>query len=122
MQFRSKFAVHTICASLSSFISSRSAAFVVHHPTYYHIARQSSFPTASSRTLSSNLSEKSSASSTSSVCEVSSDINIPDLVSIKGSASILRNSILKNANGDDVRLGDCMGNDTSIIVFLRHLA
>ena len=122
MQFRSKFVVHTICASLSSFISSRSAAFVVHHPTYYHIARQSSFPTASSRTLSSNLSEKSSASSTSSVCEVSSDINIPDLVSTKGSASILRNSILKNANGDDVRLGDCMGNDTSIIVFLRHLA
>ena len=122
MQFRSKFAVHTICASLSSFISSRSAAFVVHHPTYYHIARHSSFPPpASSRTLS-NLSEEYSASSTSSVCEVSSDINVPDLVSTKGSASILRNSILKNANGDDVRLGDCMGNDTSIIVFLRHLA
>lgn len=106
---------HIIC-SLSSFSMSASA-FVHHQLKYYNIARLSStFPT--NRMLSTNLSEKSS---TSSVCDVS-DINIPDLVSTKGSASILRESVLKNVNGDNIRLGDCMGKDTSIIVFLRHLA
>lgn len=105
---------HIIC-SLPSF--SRSASAFVHHQPkyYYNIARLSStFPT--NRMLSTNLSE-----SKSSVCDVS-DINIPDLVSTKGSASILRESVLKNVNGDNIRLGDCMGKDTSIIVFLRHLA
>ena len=107
---------HIIC-SLPSFNCGSATAFVHHQPKYYNIARLSStFPT--NRMLSTNLSEKSS---TSSVCDVS-DINIPDLVSTKGSASILRESVLKNVNGDNTRLGDCMGKDTSIIVFLRHLA
>ena len=38
------------------------------------------------------------------------------------SASLLRNAILSSANGTNVRLGDRMGTDTSIVVFLRHLA
>ena len=59
----------------------------------------------------------------SSICDVSDNINIPDLVNTKGSATILRNyNKLKNVNGDDIKLGDCMGTDTSIVVFLRHLA
>ena len=107
---------HIIC-SLPSFSCGSASAFVHHQPKYNIIARLSStFPT--NRMLSTNLAEKSS---TSSVCDVS-DINIPDLVSTKGSASILRESVLKNVNGDNIRLGDCMGKATSIIVFLRHLA
>ena len=70
-----------------------------------------------------SVSKLQSNNNESSVCDISSDIKVPDLVNIKGSATILRNyNKLKNVNGKDIKLGDYMGTDTSIIVFLRHLA
>ena len=75
-------------------------------------------------TISRSLSiSKLQSNNNDSICDVSDDIKVPDLVNTKGSATILRNyNKLKNANGKDIKLGDCMGTDTSIIVFLRHLA
>mmetsp|Transcript_4769 Transcript_4769/g.10517 ORF Transcript_4769/g.10517 Transcript_4769/m.10517 type:complete len:147 (+) Transcript_4769:121-561(+) len=58
-----------------------------------------------------------------SVCDVSSpELEVPDLVATPGSAEILRGATLRNVSGDEVCLGDCMGEDVSIVVFLRHLA
>jgi len=39
----------------------------------------------------------------------------------KGGAQALRSAQLTNAQGEKVRLGDYMGQGTSIVVFLRHL-
>mmetsp|Transcript_11114 Transcript_11114/g.32941 ORF Transcript_11114/g.32941 Transcript_11114/m.32941 type:complete len:117 (-) Transcript_11114:639-989(-) len=50
------------------------------------------------------------------------ELRVPDLVSSNDSAGILRQVSLTNANGDRVLLGELMGTDTSIVVFLRHLA
>lgn len=61
------------------------------------------------------------SSNNGSVCDVS-DIQVPDLVATSGSAFTLREAILKDVNGESIRLGDRMGPDTSIVVFLRHLA
>mmetsp|Transcript_4776 Transcript_4776/g.7261 ORF Transcript_4776/g.7261 Transcript_4776/m.7261 type:complete len:145 (+) Transcript_4776:42-476(+) len=52
----------------------------------------------------------------------STTLIVPDLVSSQGSANILRQAILTNVKGERVMLGDSMGSDTSIVVFLRHLA
>lgn len=41
--------------------------------------------------------------------------------STKGSAKLLRATVLKNANGDSVRLDSPMKQTTSVVVFLRHL-
>jgi len=93
--------MHMICASSSAFIQSKYTKHTI-------------------RSLSVS---KLQSNNNDSVCDVSSDIKVPDLVNTKGSATILRNyNKLKNVNGKDIRLGDCMGKDTSIIVFLRHLA
>ena len=82
--------------------------------------QQSKYTYQNSRSLS--LSKLQLNNDDSSVCNVS-DIKVPDLVNTKGSATILQNyNKLKNVNGKDIKLGDYMGIDTSIIVFLRHLA
>jgi len=98
----------------SSSNTMRTAAFT-HQSKYinkYHTIRSLSI-----------ISRLQSNNDDTSVCDVSSDIKVPDLVNTKGSAAILRNyNKLKNVNGKDIKLGDCMGTDTSIIVFLRHLA
>lgn len=57
-----------------------------------------------------------------SVCDTPEGLSSPDLVSQKGSASILRSAVLTNADGDKVRLGDRMTQGTSVVIFLRHLA
>ena len=45
-----------------------------------------------------------------------------DIVKETGPAGrMLRNSVLTNAQGDKVRLGDAMGTGTSVVVFLRHM-
>lgn len=46
----------------------------------------------------------------------------PETSSPIQSAGLLRNAFLSDADGTYVRLGDRMGPDTSIVVFLRHLA
>ena len=100
-----------IYASSSSNTMNTAAAFI----------HQSKYSYRTVRSLS--ISKLQSNNNDSSVCDVSSDIKVPDLVNTKGSATILRNyNKLKNVNGDNMKLGDCMGTDTSIIVFLRHLA
>ena len=107
--------MHMICTTSSSNTMS-SAAFI--HQSKYMNTRLSYH---SIRSLS--VSKLQSNNNDSSVCDVSDNINIPDLVNTKGSATILRNyNKLKNVNGKDIKLGDCMGTDTSIVVFLRHLA
>lgn len=57
-----------------------------------------------------------------SACDVDGKLVVPDLVSTKGSARILRQATLRNVQGESIILGDYMGTDTSIVVFLRHLA
>lgn len=109
------FMTHMIYASSSSSNTMNTAAAFIHQSKYTY------------RTISRSLSVsklQSNYNNDSSVCDVSSDnIKVPDLVNTKGSATILRNyNKLKNASGKDMKLGECMGADTSIIVFLRHLA
>ena len=36
-------------------------------------------------------------------------------------ASVFRNSVLTDADGNKVRLGDRMGSGKSVVIFLRHL-
>jgi len=55
------------------------------------------------------------------VCDIPTDVEVPDLLSEKGSANKLRSAVLTNAAGDFVRLDDQMGDGTSVVVFLRHL-
>ena len=103
--------------------SSAALSFVVHQPktpTHYHNYRHSRYSVAiASRRLHSTRPD-------ASVCDVDLDstIQLPDLVTKKGSAAILRKATLQNVDGDKVLLGERMGtdDDTSIIVFLRHLA
>jgi len=52
----------------------------------------------------------------SSPCAMPNDV-IPESVTAQG----LRSAMLTNANGDKIRLGDQMGQGTSIVIFLRHL-
>lgn len=46
---------------------------------------------------------------------------VPNLVAEKGSASIIRSSMVVNADGSKVPLGSAMGEGVSIVIFLRHL-
>ena len=62
-----------------------------------------------------------SRSLSSTPCDVS-EVSTPDLASMKGFASVLRESKLSNVKGEEVRLGDYMGDNVSVVVFLRHLA
>ena len=73
------------------------------------------------RFASSLAASKSNGSTSSTSCDVEK-LNVPDLGSSKEAASILRSATLSNVNGETVRLGDYMGTETSIIIFLRHLA
>jgi hypothetical protein len=45
----------------------------------------------------------------------------PDIIPDFVTAKLLRSTILKNADGEFVNLGEKMGKGTSIVVFLRHL-
>lgn len=105
------FVMHMIYGASSYSTTINIAAAFIHQSKY-------SYRTV--RSLS--VSKFQSNNDNSSVCDVSDDIKVPNLVT-KGSATILRNyNKLKNVNGDNIKLGDCMGRDTSIVVFLRHLA
>lgn len=44
-----------------------------------------------------------------------------DVENAAPSADVLRNAGLTNASDEIIRLGDYMGKDKSIVVFLRHL-
>ena len=111
MKFKQTIIPFMRIASSSSNTMNTAAAFI----------HQSKYSYRTVRSLS--VSRLQSTNNDSSVCDISSDIKVPDLVNTKGSATILRNyNKLKNVNGEDIKLGDCMGRDTSIIVFLRHLA
>ena len=104
------FMTHMICTSFSAAFIHQSK-YISSRLTYRHTVRSLS------------VSKLQSNNNESSVCDVSDDIKVPDLMNTKGSAAILRNyNKLKNVNGDNIKLGDYMGTGTSIIVFLRHLA
>lgn len=77
-----------------------------------------------SPSLGARLGESSAVSSlymTEAPCDVPSDVINPDLVSQKGSGKLLRSAMLTNADGEVIRLGDKMGNGTSVVVYLRHM-
>lgn len=107
--------------------ASSSAAFIVHQPIKLNYRHRYSVAAAATRRLhSTRLLSTSKQEQAGSVCDVDSAIQVPDLVTNKGSAAILRKAILQNVDGDNVLLGERMGttdtDNTSIIVFLRHLA
>jgi len=58
---------------------------------------------------------------TPSPCDIPEDVIPNDLTAQKGSASLLRSSVLTNVDGDYVSLGSLMGNEKSVVVFLRHM-
>jgi len=53
-------------------------------------------------------------------CETS-NAEFKDLRKESGSAQLLRQATLTNANGELKKLGDAMGPNTSVVIFLRHL-
>ena len=64
-----------------------------------------------------------SSSETETVCDrLEGAVDVHDLISQKGSGKLIRSAILSNVNGDIVRLEDEMGQGTSLVIFLRHLA
>ena len=61
-------------------------------------------------------------SASSSPCDpVTDGPSVGSFVGQKGAAKLLRTAKLTNASGESVQLGDYMGDETSIVVFLRHL-
>jgi hypothetical protein len=62
-----------------------------------------------------------SANDEQTPCSAPVDVASDDLVSQKGSGKLLRSARLTNVNGEKVSLGDHMGEDTSIVILLRHL-
>lgn len=57
-------------------------------------------------------------------CECASpeeDTSVPSMVATKGSGNAFRSAILTDADGNMVRLGDKMGPNKSVVIFLRHL-
>lgn len=59
--------------------------------------------------------------SSTAPCDIPQDVAPVDLVSQKGSASILRSVVLTNVDGDFISLGKLMGKGKSVVVFLRHM-
>lgn len=57
----------------------------------------------------------------STPCDIPEDVINPDLVSQKGSGSLLRDAMLTDVNDKTIRLGDKMGDGTSVVIFLRHM-
>ena len=53
-------------------------------------------------------------------CETS-NADFKDLTNEPGSAQLLRQATLTNAKGELKNLGDIMGPNTSVVIFLRHL-
>ena len=53
-------------------------------------------------------------------CDIDFDAFVFDAVPEQG-ASGFRNSMLTDADGNFVRLGDKMGSGKSVVIFLRHL-
>lgn len=65
-----------------------------------------------------------SSSKSSTPCDAPSDndvVNVSTLVGRPDAAKILRSAVLTNVDGETIQLGDFMGDETSIVVFLRHL-
>jgi hypothetical protein len=54
-------------------------------------------------------------------CDIPADILNPDLVSQRGSGKLLRSAMLIDVNGDKIMLGNRMGTNTSVVIFLRHM-
>jgi hypothetical protein len=81
-------------------------------------------PNAIQNPVRSNSLERSMGSSETetTVCDMPEGVEVRDLISQKGSGKLIRSAILSNINGDIVRLGDEMGQGTSLVIFLRHLA
>jgi len=92
-----------------------STAFVPAHPRFATVeAQQNKVVVGSSSALA--------MSTETTPCDTPQDVvEGADLVSQKGSAKILRSAVLTNADGKSIQLGDYMGDETSIVVFLRHL-
>ncbi len=95
--------------------SAVAAAFTIHTLNDNNRAVLSSSSSSTTKTRGTSL------SSTTTPCNIPQDIKPIDLVSQKGSASILRSVVLTNVDGDFISLGKLMGKGKSIIVFLRHM-
>ena len=108
-------------ATILAAAATSAAAFTLHNnnvPTTKLATSYSPFKLfATSVSSSSTKTEESS-----SVCEVPEDTKpLSDLSKQKGSASLLRSVALTNVEGDFVSLGNMMGNEKSVVVFLRHM-
>ena len=103
-------------ASATLLTASAAAAFTIHTLNDNNRAVLSS-----SSSSSTTKTRGTSLSSTTTPCDIPQDIKPIDLVSQKGSASILRSVVLTNVDGDFISLGKLMGKGKSIIVFLRHM-
>ena len=116
-----------VASSSSSPTSTSAFAPVRLHPRFSSNSATFQGPEESSRSALLLSSDKEGSSSTTP-CDTPSEEDVQagavDLVSQKGSAQLLRSAMLTNADGEKVQLGDSMGSsadDTSIVVFLRHL-
>jgi hypothetical protein len=69
-----------------------------------------------------SLERSMSSSEKETVCDMPEGVDFHDLISQKGSGKLIRSALLSNVDGDIVRLGDEMGQGTSLVIFLRHLA
>mmetsp|Transcript_18443 Transcript_18443/g.27865 ORF Transcript_18443/g.27865 Transcript_18443/m.27865 type:complete len:110 (+) Transcript_18443:191-520(+) len=61
-----------------------------------------------------------SSSSSSDVCEGRPESD--SLLKVKGAGNLFRSVRVRNTQGELVQLGDQMGTDASVVIFLRHLA
>ena len=95
-----KFSVAALAAGLVALASSADAFQAP------HVSRSAKSSLVSSRFMSSS---------------VEAPCATPDIIPPQVTAKALRSALLTNADGNLVKLGQEMGNDVSIVVFLRHL-
>ena len=72
--------------------------------------------------LAANENDKGASTISNTICDIPTDISSPvRLVDQPQGARRLRHLTLSSADGTSLTLGDCMGDGTSVVVFLRHL-
>ena len=80
-------------------------------------AFQAAIPSSAARSSASSVVLSSTKTDTDgSICAIPEDVN-----PVGVTASVLRSAVLTNVDGDKIKLGDVMGSDTSVVIFLRHL-
>ncbi len=112
-----------VAATLLAAAATSAAAFTVHqNPTQQLLSSSTLLLKQQSTTSKFALHASTTKEEEATACEVSEDaVPLADLSKQKGSASLLRSSVLTDVNGDFVSLGGMMGNQKSVVVFLRHM-